>query len=229
MLLAAAAVVAMTADRWLGDAGPAGADRLGRGDGVVLLLLFGVFVYYTVRDVLGVPRDRRLADPFVGEVAAGTADLTKPRPTWVYLAMTAVGLAGVAGGGRLTVLGAVEVAGRLGVPEAVVGLTVVSFGTTLPELTTGLLAARRGEGDIAVGNVVGSNIFNLLFVGGLASVIRPVPVPAGGHADLVVMAGLSLLLLPIAIRGPRRVTRAEGAFLLVAYLSYAAYRVASST
>ena len=222
MLLAVAAVVVMTADQRLGDGA---SDLLSRGDGILLLLLFGVFGYYTLRSLLAMPRAQRLDDPFVEEVAAETAALIKRRPTWAYVLMTIVGLVGVAGGGRLTVYGAVQVAHALGVSDAIIGLTIISFGTTLPELTTGLLAARRGEGDIAVGNVVGSNIFNLLFVGGVAATIRPIPVPAGGHLDLFVMAALSVALLPIAIRGNRRVTRAEGAVLLLAYLSYAAYRV----
>ena len=142
--------------------------------------------------------------------------------------LVAVGLVLLVGGTEVLIRGVSALAATLGVPPLVAGLTVVSSAPTLPELTTGVPAARRGEGDIAVGNVVGSNIFNLLFVGGLAAVIRPGPVPTDVHADLAVMVGLSAMRLPAAIRGPRRVTRAEGAFLLTAYLSYAAYRVPSS-
>jgi len=117
----------------------------------------------------------------------------------------------------------------MGVPEFLIGLTIISFGTTLPELVTGILAARRGEGDIAMGNVVGSNIFNLLFIGGTVSIIHPVSVPRGGILDLLVLTTLSALVLPIAIRGHRTVTRSEGCFLLILYLAYVGWRVATNT
>jgi cation:H+ antiporter len=122
---------------------------------------------------------------------------------------------------------AVKIAAALGIPEYVIGLTVISFGTTLPELVTGILATRRGEGDLAIGNVVGSNIFNLLFVGGVVSIIHPIPVPPGGGADLLLLAFLSALVLPIAMRGSGTVTRSEGAFLLCLYLAYLVWRVSS--
>ncbi|HLL88383.1 MAG TPA: calcium/sodium antiporter [Tepidisphaeraceae bacterium] len=225
MLLGVAGFAAVASDALLRD-GPV--NVVGRGDGIVLLLLFGVFVYYTVRGVLVRPLDQ---DALVAEVRQADVAVPVPveprrpsRPTVAYVLMTLGGIVGVAAGGRLVVAGATTIAARLGVPDVIVGLTIVSFGTTLPELATGVLAARRGQGDIAVGNVVGSNIFNLLAVGGAVAVIRPVPVPAGGHLDLLVMAGLSVALLPIALRGPMRITRAEGGCLLAAYLAYATWR-----
>jgi len=139
--------------------------------------------------------------------------------------MTVGGLIALICGGRMTVIAAVNIARAVGISEAVIGLTIISFGTTLPELVTGIVAARRGEGDIAIGNVVGSNIFNLLFIGGVVSVINPILVPLGGMADLLALLGLSILLWPIAIRGNRTVTRAEGAFLLILYICYLAYRI----
>jgi cation:H+ antiporter len=123
----------------------------------------------------------------------------------------------------------VNIATALGISEFIVGLTIISFGTTLPELVTGIIATRRGEGDLAIGNVVGSNIFNLLFIGGAASMIHPIPVPSGGVTDLLMLAFLSAITLPIAIRGQRTVTRAEGAFLLVLYLSYLTWRITTNT
>jgi cation:H+ antiporter len=132
-------------------------------------------------------------------------------------------------GGRVTVYAAVQIATGLGVPDFLIGLTIISFGTTLPELVTGILATRRGEGDLAMGNVVGSNIFNLLLVGGLVAVIHPIPVPPGGISDLLMLVFLSGLVLPIAIRSQRTVTRTEGAFLLVVYLGYVIWRVVAAT
>jgi cation:H+ antiporter len=225
MLLATAAFFVLAADRLL-DGAPENA--LTRGNGIVLLLLFGVFLYYTISGILLAPRKVQESDPFLEEMK-DSLQRRKALSKAASLALTVVGLAGLVAGGRLTVYGAVKIATAIGVPEFLIGLTIISFGTTLPELVTGILAARRGEGDIAIGNVVGSNIFNLLFIGGTVSVIHPVTVPPGGITDLLMLMGLSALVWPIAIRGPRIVTRSEGAFLLVLYLSYLAWRVATNT
>lgn len=224
MLLATAVFFVLAADQFFDHALE---NVLSRGNGVVLLLLFGVFLYYTISGILLTPKKVQ-ADPFLEEIKDSLERrkvLSKP----ASIAMTLVGLIGLVAGGRLTVYAAVKIATAMGVPEFLIGLTIVSFGTTLPELVTGILAARRGEGDIAMGNVVGSNIFNLLFIGGTVAIIHPVAVPRGGILDLLVLAALSALALPIAIRGPRMVTRSEGAFLLILYLAYVSWRVTESS
>jgi cation:H+ antiporter len=121
--------------------------------------------------------------------------------------------------------GATGAARLLGLSENLIGLTIVSFGTTLPELVTCIVAARRGNAEIALGNVVGSNLFNILAIGGVVSTIRPVRIPEGGHADLWFMALLSAVLLPVAVRSGRMVTRGEGALLLTIYCSFLVWRV----
>ena len=217
LLLTVAIFAVLTADRALNHEP---IDRLSRGDGIVLLLLFCVFVYSLVRVALAT----RSRDPLIQEVEQATS----AQPTtvsWIPLiAMTLLGLLGVAGGGRLAVSGAVELATRLGVSDVIIGLTIVSFGTTLPELATCITATRRGQSDIALGNVVGSNLYNLQFIGGLVATIRPVPLPAGAALDLGALAVLSVMLLPVALR-QQRVTRAEGAFLLLLYLGYLSFRL----
>jgi cation:H+ antiporter len=223
MLLATGGFFVLAADQFFDHALE---NVISRGNGVVLLLLFGVFLYYTISGILLTPKKAQ-ADPFVEEIK-DSLERRKVFSKTASLAMTIGGLIGLVAGGRLTVYAAVKIATVMGVPEFLIGLTIVSFGTTLPELVTGILAARRGEGDIAMGNVVGSNIFNLLFIGGSVSLIHPISVPRGGILDLLVLATLSALALPIAIRGPRIVTRSEGAFLLVLYLSYLAWRVATN-
>jgi cation:H+ antiporter len=225
MLLAIATFFVLAADRFFDRATE---DLLTRGNGVVLLLLFGVFLYYTISSVLLAPKQVQQADPFLEEIA-DNLERRKPLSKAVSLALTIGGLAALVSGGRLTVYAAVKIATAMGIPEFLIGLTIISFGTTLPELVTGILATRRGEGDIAIGNVVGSNIFNLLFVGGTVSVIRPIPVPPGGIMDMLVLMVLSALILPIAIRGKRTITRSEGAFLLCFYLSYLTWRIATNT
>jgi cation:H+ antiporter len=215
MLLAVAAVFVLAHDRAVGD-GPA--DVLNHADGLMLLLLFAMFVYMSVFQAIA----RRKTDAFIAEAAEMPAPRVHRR--WVDVAQTLAGIAAVAIGGRLTVHGAVSIAESLGVPDVVIGLTLVSFGTTAPELATCLVAARRGQSDIVIGNVVGSNIVNILLVGGLVAAIHPMPVPPGGGVDLLFMTIMCIMLLPVAIRGPRRITRTEGAVLLVLYLSYVGYR-----
>ncbi len=195
--------------------GPASYDR---EDGLVLLALLAVFVYYTA---LGVLRGRA-ADKLAEE--ALQAGAPPGRSLSMNSVMTLVGLAGLVGGGRLTVDAASAAAQGRGVPEAIIGLTVVAVGTSLPELATAVIAARHGETDLAVGNVVGSNILNLVFVMGMTAVVRPVPVPAGGSADLLMLGAVTLAVVPLALTGSR-IVRGEGALLVAAYFGYMAWRV----
>jgi len=196
-------------------------DVFDRSDGLVFLLLFGVFMYYTIGDVL-----KKKHDPLVeeAEAFAGGKGL---KDTALNLGMFFGGLAGLIAGGKLSVDAAVGIAGLLGVPQVIIGLTVVAIGTSLPELVTSLVAVFQGKADIAVGNVVGSNIFNLLLVNGICSTVRPVVIPFGGGLfDLLVMVALSLFLLPMSITHGKRIVRWEGALLLLLYLGYTVWRVA---
>lgn len=211
MLLASLAALIMAEDVFLTGRD---ANLFNRDDGVLLLLLFGVFLYYTVADAL---RQR-------GEVAAefeqAQAERARPRRGWLIVALLVGGLAALIVGGQFTVNAAVSLARGAGVPEVVIGLTIVAVGTSLPELATCVAAARRGESDVAVGNIVGSNIYNLLFIFGCTAAIAPIPLPDGGIVDLVVMLGFSLALLPIAMTHQKRITRLEGGVLLLLYAAY---------
>jgi cation:H+ antiporter len=190
-----------------------------RNDGLVLLLVLGVFVYYTAREAR---RDARRAGT-VEPAVAGRGEVESERPllpTRTSVGLVVAGVVGLALGGQLAVDGAVGLARGLGVSEAVIGLTVVAIGTSLPELAASLAAVARGHFDIALGNVIGSNILNLLAVGGLCALITPIPIPAGGIVDLVASAGLSLVLWVVAASERHRVIRAEGALLLGLYVGY---------
>lgn len=216
LLLASAATVVLSLDGLLDGS----ADVLSRSDGLVLLLLFCVFLYYTARDTL----TARRRDPLLEE-----ARDEAPRPlaggsAGVAGVLLVVGLAALAFGGTLLVDAASELARGLGVGEVVIGNTIVAAGTNLPELATCVLAARRQEDDIAVGNAVGSSIFNLLFVLGTAATVHPVPVPGGSHVDLAVMLLLALALVPV-VTTDRRITRPEGAGLAVAYLAFLGWQL----
>lgn len=139
---------------------------------------------------------------------------------WILPILVAVaGLAIIIFGGRTLVSGAVEIARLLGMSEAVIGLTIVAVGTSLPELVTSVMAALRRQTDIAVGNVLGSNIYNLLGIGGVTGLIAPTAFPAEiASIDSWVMLGASVALMIFAFNG--KITRSEGAALLAAYVGY---------
>jgi cation:H+ antiporter len=135
-------------------------------------------------------------------------------------ALATAGLVALVMGAHFTVEGAVGIARDAGISEAVIGLTVIAIGTSLPELAASLVAVWRGQAEIAIGNVVGSNIFNLLLVMGATATLRPIPLPAGGVADLAVLSLLSVLLWVVCATRKRRIIRDEGALLLTLYVVY---------
>jgi len=187
---------------------------------LMLLLLFTVFLYYTIGEAL---EQRGEANVHAADLAPTSATATpEKRPRFIVPVVG--GLLSLIVGGELTVRGAIGVADALGIPETVIGLTVVAVGTSLPELATTLAAARKGQGDLAIGNIVGSNIYNLLFIWGLSVTIEPSALPAGGAVDLMVMTAFSLLLLPLVIT-QNRLGRLEGALMLAGYCGYVGWLV----
>jgi cation:H+ antiporter len=217
MLLASVAAVVLG----LNSLTEGGTDRFTRGDGLMLLLLFGVFLYYTLGDALR----QRDSDAYFATPAVTTGGETPSAIPGVRLAVLIVGgLLLLVGGGELTVRGALGFAQSVGVPDVIVGLTLVAVGTSLPELATCIIAARRGQTDMAVGNIVGSNIFNLLFIWGLTVTVAPTDLPAGGRIDLLAMTVFTAALLPMALT-QRKLSRFEGGLLAVGYLVYIALLV----
>lgn len=148
----------------------------------------------------------------------------KKLPLWLNIVMIVVGLGLLILGAKWLVDGAIEIASSVGLSEAVVGLTIVAVGTSLPELATSVMAAIKKEGDIAIGNVVGSNIFNILCILGITAMILPVSQGGITTVDILLMLGLTVLLLPV-LKSGYIVSRFEGAVLLVIYISYTAYLV----
>ena len=133
-----------------------------------------------------------------------------------------VGLLALSFGSNLLVDGAVDLARILGLSEALIGLTIVSIGTGTPELATALMAAYRKKSDLAIGNAVGSNLFNIMFVVGIAALVSPLDSTGIKESDLYVMMGLSLILLPTVITG-RVIDRKEGFIFLAIYIGYLVY------
>jgi cation:H+ antiporter len=192
---------------------------LGRFDGVLLLGALALYLGLLLR------QSRHSTRPH-------TERPTETQQSWlISVLMILAGLAMLVFAGRLLLGAAVVVATDLGLSERVIGLTVVAVGTSLPELATSLIAALRGQRDIAVGNVIGANLFNLLGVLGLTALLAPTPLSVSPNAldfDLPVMLGVAALCLPVFYSG-YRVTRAEGLLLLGLYLVYGLHVVSFTT
>ena len=187
-------------------------DALGRIEGGALAAALFGYVGFTL-----VQARREPPEVLEPEVAASSPDRSV-----AYLAGEAVvGLALLVGGAHLFVEGAVGVAEWLGASTTFIGLTVVALGTSLPELATSVVASFRGEGDIAVGNVVGSNLFNLLGIAGATALAFPIAGTGLERLDLLVMTGVVVLLLPM-MWTRYRIGRIEGAVLLAVYVGYMA-------
>ena len=194
--------------------------RVDRAEGVILMVLLVVYVaftFYTAAEDLPDLREGGKGSAAGGEDAAKLGGVT------ASLGLVAIGILGLGCGGKAIVEGASYLASALGMSAEVVGLTVVAVGTSLPELVTSVVAATRRQADIAVGNVVGSNIFNLTAVLGVPTMVREFPVDSTVlDLQLPAVLAISFLLWPIAASG-RRVSRAEGVLLLVVYCGCAAW------
>jgi len=187
---------------------------VGRMEGTFLL---GCLLCYLALNVIAA---RRTATPEVEAEYAESLPADKPSP-WIPIVWILVGLGVLAGGARLLTTNAVELARLFGLSEAIIGLTIVAAGTSLPELAASVVAALKKEPDIAIGNIIGSNIFNVLGILGVAALVRPLHAPGISHFDVYAMIALSAALLPFLWTG-LRLQRLEGAFLLLCYAGYLA-------
>jgi cation:H+ antiporter len=188
-------------------------DLLTRWTGLAMLAaLLGYVVYVYLAE-------RRHADASAA-LHAREAEAVRPHGWGLAAAFALGGLIGVVGGAWLLVEGAVALAQRAGVSETVIGLTVVAVGTSLPELATSAIAARRGQGDVAFGNLVGSNLFNLLGILGITALVAPIPVPPEiVRLDVWAMGAATAVALALGVTG-QRVGRREGALLVALYAGY---------
>lgn len=206
---------------WLPASGPADARHLlSSNDGAMLLGMFVVFVGYQVWAAKA-PKRVGAIEPELEQIS----ERDRQRSPHLGMALILLGLVGLAAGGRLAEVGATGVARVLGMSDQLIGLTIVALATSLPELFTSVAAARRGQADIAVGNVVGSNVFNLLLIFGATAMVNPIAVPPDGGRALIVMVGLSILLWPVCRLRGRVVSRIEGSLLLTIYLAVMAWEV----
>jgi cation:H+ antiporter len=182
-----------------------------RSDGLIILLFFSIFLYY-IFEIAKNSRDKRKQESPNLEATSWGKNMF----------LTISGLAGIIVGAEFVVSSASEIGYSFGMSETLVGLTIVAFGTSLPELITSITAAIKKESEIAIGNIVGSNIFNILFVVGAASVISPLAVDSKIFMDVFVMIFLTGLLLVFS-RTQFKIGRLEGLTLVAAYIGYFAY------
>ncbi len=186
---------------------------LGRGGGLLLMLLLGIYLWSILQGGAADAEDERFSRKNGG--GSGVA--------WVASLGILAGAGLLVAGAHTLLEGAIGIARAFDVPERVVGLTLVAVGGSLPELAGCLVASLKRQGGIVLGNLVGSNILNILFVLGLTALVRPLAVPPGAFTgDLLVMLGLSFLVLPFLVTG-RRLGRREGAVLLGAYCAYVGF------
>ena len=181
-------------------------NYISTGDGIVLLFFFAIFMVY----IFGITEVK-------SENIVEVEDFSILKISLLVL----TGLAGLIIGGNLVVNSAVNIATNWGVSQRVIGLTIVALGTSLPELFTSAVAAKKGKADIAIGNVVGSNIFNVFFVLAITTIIKPIPFKPVMNIDLVVMSIASMLLFFTMFTGEKRkIDRWEAAIFLILYFSY---------
>lgn len=184
------------------------------------ITLYIVFAFLSER--------RHPESPLTEQHLADAAKFQGPKAVWLDIVMAIVGLALLVAGANFLVTGSINIAGRLGVSETIIGLTIVAIGTSLPELVTSVMAAFRGKSGLALGNVVGSNIYNLFGILGVTAVIHPVAAPAEIVAfDNWVMLGATLAMLFFATT-KSRLSRAEGVLMAVVYLLYLGWLVAKA-
>jgi len=185
---------------------------ISRSEGLVMLFFFAIFVVYNFQVALSGNRADEIE----------TSELTK----FKSLLFIVLGLTGLVIGGRFIVTSAVNIAQLLGISQRIIALTIVSVGTSLPELATSVIAVIKGNPDIAIGNVVGSNIFNIFLILGISTVIAPITISANSQIDILVnvLAGLLLFIFIFTGKG-RRLDRWEGILFLMMYVSYITFLI----
>ena len=183
---------------------------LSRVEGLALLVVFAAFLVYTI---------------YTAKADATTTTESTPFPLWKCVVLILAGLVGLVVGGEMIVKSAVAIARYCGVAESVIGLTIVALGTSLPELATSVVAAFKHNNDIAIGNVVGSNIFNVFFILGTSAIIKHLPVYPGIEIDAALVAVSAIAVWLLLCNKNRSINRWGGALLLVLYAGYLTYRL----
>ena len=185
---------------------------LGRIDGLILLLVFVIFMYTTIKD--GAKHRNENTE------TEGQQDIS----LWKSILFCILGLAGIIWGGDMSVEAAKDIARTLGLSEALIGLTIVALGTSLPELVTSVIAAKKGENDLALGNVIGSNIINISLILGLVGIIAQVPVSTDILTDVAILFACTIFFGLVCAK-KNNLGRLEGITLLFIYIAYISFAI----
>lgn len=207
-MIAVVVLFLMANDVWVDGAA---ASILTRGDGIILMIFFIIFMYYT----FGLAKAHKEKH-----------DGKHKHPVIKAIGMTLLGIVGLAYGGGWVVDGAVTIAKQFGLSEALIGLTIVAVGTSLPELATSAMAAYKHKTDIAIGNVVGSNLFNIFWVLGLSALIRPMPFNPMINTDILVCLIATVMLFAFCFTKSRyQIDRIEGGVFILMYIAYIVFLI----
>lgn len=191
----------------------AGKPTLNAITGIIMLISFTAYIITLVKSALNKNR--------VGEI--NDIDDIKSRPLTMSIILIVIGLAGVITGGNLVVDSAAALASSFGMSETLIGLTIVAIGTSLPELVTSIVAAKKGEADLALGNVIGSNIFNILFVLGISSVLNTITVSLDSVIDTALLIAVNIAVLSIVLVKKNSIGRFSGTAMILMYVLYTSY------
>lgn len=201
----------MASDVWLDNTT---ANFLTRTDGLVMIGFFVIFMYY-IFELFKNNKNEESEESEIKEYSTGKSIL-----------LTIAGLAGLIIGGQVLVSQAVNLATLAGMSEMLIGLTIVAVGTSLPELATSVVAARKGQSDIAIGNVVGSNIFNVFWILGLTSIITPLSISDSARQDILINLGITILLFAFLFIGKKfKIQKWQGLVLILSYVIYTIFIV----
>ena len=187
-------------------------NSISRGDGLILLVLFGIYMYYLIEMALN-HRNKESMEEETNE------NMKKEIHIGKSILLGIGGLIGIILGGEVVVNSAKEIALAWGMSEKLVGLTIVAVGTSLPELVTSVIAATKGKSDMALGNVIGSCIFNIFFILGISSCIYPIKVNSAVFVDMLILLGVSIITYIFAITR-KQVSKIEGGALAIGYIAY---------
>lgn len=183
------------------------ANVLTRADGIMLLVLFGIFMYYLIELAL------------TTRTEVNEEDDIKPMPIGKSVLLSVGGVVAIVIGGKLVVDSASTIALAWGMSQSLVGLTIIAIGTSLPELVTSIVAARKGESDIALGNVIGSCIFNVFFILGMSATIHPIAVSTEVFTDMTIMLIVTIVTYIFAVT-KKNISKIEGIILVLTYVAY---------
>ena len=214
LLLATTTLMIMTLDSQLRGFDPV----LDRSDGLVLLLLFGIFVYIMIMNFFW-----QEEDPLLSTIASLSPQLdTRTSQAWMFIL---VGIFSLGLGGELTITQGVILAEILNVSTTIIGMVIIAIGTCLPEFITSIIAAMRKEADLCVGNIIGSNIFNILLVLPISALVYPLSIPEKGTTDIIATLIFAAVLIPVFIMRAQIMSRTVGGIFLGAYLLYIYLRI----